>query len=457
MKKEFKLIVILLFCIFSGGSVHAQTVESIDSTIVISGIRYPESVSQNTLKEYPIKDTVARLMSQSARKLGLYDILFVIQQDSVFWARGDSAAALIPTQDDILDFTEVVIVEDVLMSQKGVPPEKGDYFVFAEKSASKRDNLYPKNVRTEISVLSSFLAVEDGQVLGPFDFQVIHTGGTKEKSKEKALDILKLKIKNELKRIYWLSADIDSVEDKIIWVSFPEKRSAKKKQIFELVEPDRIKREENLDVLGRGGVVGYATFMDTLNQRGQLEVLRLWQQYYPGSWIVVQPVPMTAVQIDIVPPITNGYRNLGLYFHAAAIQDFDMGLGLNLFQITDSRNENDIGFGFGGFLIGRFLNGIRFDLGAKFGVDIDFPFKKDDDGRVVSAFLPSAHIGLLSELLLSKNSDFVLNAGYRLGLKTDKWQYSEDDESISAFWQDESPELHNSGFFISVGIKYLIF
>ena len=97
------------------------------------------------------------------------------------------------------------------------------------------------------------------------------------------------------------------------------------------------------------------------------------------------------------------------------------------------------------------------DIGTKVGMDMDILFRKDDNEEVVNTVLFSAQAGLLSEIPFSPNLDFVVNVGYRFGFKTDTWEYSVDDDTFPAFWENDIPRVDNSGFVFSVGFKYLLF
>jgi len=49
-----------------------------------------------------------------------------------------------------------------------------------------------------------------------------------------------------------------------------------------------------------------------------------------------------------------------------------------------------------------------------------------------------------------------LNTGYRFGRKSNDWNYSEDDETYSATWNDNAPKVDNSGFFCEKMLESVI-
>jgi len=130
---------------------------------------------------------------------------------------------------------------------------------------------------------------------------------------------------------------------------------------------------------------------------------------------------------------------------------------MQIIKVTDSYDEDDYGCGFGGFGIWRFINTSKIDLGGKLGINLDIPFKKDDAGQTVHTLLFSSHIGMVGEFLISKKLDFSITAGYRFGLRNDNWQYTEDEEDIPAYWEQDAPEVKNSGLMVAIGFKYLLF
>jgi len=64
---------------------------------------------------------------------------------------------------------------------------------------------------------------------------------------------------------------------------------------------------------------------------------------------------------------------------------------------------------------------------------------------------------MVAELLVARKMDFVIHAGYRFAAKSDYWEYSENDETFPAYWENKAPEVENSGLIFSVGLKYFLF
>ena len=96
-------------------------------------------------------------------------------------------------------------------------------------------------------------------------------------------------------------------------------------------------------------------------------------------------------------------------------------------------------------------------LRIKTGIDVDFPFKKDDDGNVAVAPVLSGLAGLSSSFMLAKKTDFEISIGYRLSTRSSSWTYSEEEETYDAYWIGSPPVVDLSGFYFTAGFKFLIF
>jgi hypothetical protein len=226
---------------------------------------------------------------------------------------------------------------------------------------------------------------------------------------------------------------------------------------MELIEPDRIWSDEIGDYIISGGNVAFVVIADTTQDSSRVKVLRQWGEYYPESWVVEYPYSIYVLELFYVTPSAESYINVGLSFHARPLSAFDWGFGAQIIRATDSFNQDNYGFGFNGFTLWRFFNSTKLDVAAKFGLDVDFPFKTDDDGHSVNTALLSAQIAFVTEYPVSRNLDFTSNFGYRWGKKTSEWQFSVEDESLSAYWKGDAPVVNNTGFVLSFGFKIYVF
>jgi len=261
----------------------------------------------------------------------------------------------------------------------------------------------------------------------------------------------------ELKRIYWLSSDVDSIIDDKLTIPLGTDQGLKKGLIFDLVVPERIWASCNEESISQPKTVGFMSVIDTSSESSALKLFRQWDNLFEGSWVVEHFKPSYALELFCVPPITNRYFNLGINCHARPFQSLNFGGGCQFIRVTDSFGDDDYGVGFSGFGIWRCIDKPRMNIGGKLGANLDVPFKKDDIGSTVLAALFSFNVGILAEITINMRFDVVFNAGYRFAIKTDKWIYSEDDESYPAVWEDKAPFVDNSGLFFSLGFHYLLF
>ncbi len=323
--------------------------------------------------------------------------------------------------------------------------------------STQKSNDYSKNIQTQLSVYAPIVDVSTGALLGTLDLQVFHTGGSAKKSKTRAMKLLKEKAKEELKRIYWFSAEVIKTKKGMTGIAFGTRSRIRKAMVFELIEPDRIWEQGDEEFLVPGGSAAIASVVDTSIDSSGFKILRQWRDCYPGTWAVEHPTPIFALGLNFTPPSIGSYSNVGICFQFGPLNSFDLGFGMQIIKVTDSYEEDDYGFGFNGFGIWRFINTSKIDLGGKLGIDLDIPFKKDDDGQTVHAILFSSYLGVVEEFLVSKKFDFSMNIGYRLGLRNDNWKYTEDEENLPAYWEQDAPEVKNSGLMVSVGFKYFLF
>jgi len=462
---RFRLILLFTIVILLGfqTSPKAQELDSTESEINIKKIRLPlPAYAKNSIR-YTIDDEIANLIADILERIGVNDVFVGIELDSTFKNNGSkNKRYTIVTCDDLNGIREAIVVGATDIFQINVEQEeKETYFKLKrsifEKKSSQKTEADSTNIYTEISVFLNFIDIETGDNIGYIEVNATHTGGPTEQSKEDALENLNEKLAMEFKKIYWLSSDIESTTKSKINLPFGTNYGIKKGNIFELVEPDRIWEDEEGEYIVSGGRVGFATVVDTTGDSCKVKTIRLWQDFYPESWAIEYPYAMNGLQLNFVAPSTDFFLSFGIQFHSNPMQKIDWGFGMQIFQLVDSFGDKDFGFGFGGFGMWRFFNSAKLDIGTKVGIDIDIPFKKDDNGQIVNTALFSTQIGIIAEYPLSEKFDFVFGIGYRFGVKRNEWEYSIDDETFDAYWQYAPPEVNNTGCILSAGLKYYLY
>jgi len=461
MNKLTGIIFLALTITFSFAAIlPAQENDVNEAEIIITQMRLPFPASRDKKPRcYSLDDEVAMAITEAKRELGLYYLTVGVYIDS-----SGQIADTCYDDCDILYFNEVTWFKEAIVIlgseifQQGVSQQDDE--VFFSLGNDDRQQAFvdsSKNVRTQLLTYALLVDIETGQSLGSLELEVFYTGGSAKKSKSQALKRLKEQAKQELKRIYWFSAEVIRTKKGLPGIPHGTRSHITKGLVFELVEPDRFWKQGEEELLLPGGSAAFAMVVDTSADSSGFRILRQWRDSHPGSWAVELPQSIYALELTLASLATDGYTNLGVLFHAHPMHDLDWGLGIQLMQVTDSFGDDDFGFGFNTFGQWRWLNTAKIDLGGKIGLDLEFPYRKDDDNFTVYTLLFSAQIGMVAEFLLSQKFDFVINAGYRFGAKSDRWEYSEDDDTYPAYWDAEAPEVDNSGLMFSVGFKYLLF
>jgi hypothetical protein len=148
---------------------------------------------------------------------------------------------------------------------------------------------------------------------------------------------------------------------------------------------------------------------------------------------------------------------IGGQFHYSPLGNWDFGGGIHYTFLTDSYDETDHGFGFSAFGSRKLVTMTALIVQAKMGIDLDIAFKKDDEGQTVTTGIFSGSLGINCSLMLLKKSDIELNLGYRLSTKSSHWTYNEDDTEYDAFWYEKAPVVDLSGFYFTIGYKFVLF
>ncbi|MDZ7330694.1 MAG: hypothetical protein ONB31_01815 [candidate division KSB1 bacterium] len=459
---KFIVLIILIFLniifLIPTGLICQQS----DSCLNLTSIRYirlPRNLTTISGKEaIDIEDEVAMHLLEAKRQLGLYGLMVGILLDSTAAsnASGSSQFELF-SFDQIVGADQVIGILSVSISQENVPAEEPDYFSIKRRAGNRSEAKTPYIIQTRLSVEAEIIDVGTKEVLAPLALEGWGTGRSMAKSKRNAMKRLKDTAIQELKRLYWLSAELTGVKSDKETISLGARVGISKGMTFELIEPDRIWESEGEEWLVHGGTAAIAAVSDTAADSSSIRILRQWRELYPGAWAVEMPKQIYGLGLNFSPTALGSYINFSLGFHVAPLSRLDCGLALQMIRVADSYQEEDYGFGLGGFGIWRFIDNPKFDFGAKLTLDLDFPFKWDDDNNLVNTLLVSISFGVTAEWLISKRVDFVFLLGYRLGMRNKNWQYSEDDMEISAYWSKEPPEVKNSGMMMNVGFRYLLF
>ncbi len=415
-------------------------------------VRAAIATKNNASEFYSTRDQFALIMQESLERFGLNNIAVTVlvipsERDSL----SQAVEPYIMDDEELASFDEVLVVREASLFQETISENDHSpvYFDIARHRA--------RMIRTSIQVIADFYDFAQETNLGSMPLWAEYVDRDAKKSKAEALKKFEKKLMLELERIYGPAADVLSARDGHLVVGMGKNQGVQKNDWVEIVEPDRIISREEDTYLRDGGVVGLASVYHLMDDSCRLRVVRQWSEHQPGSWALQRRGPLFAINICVTPSLFVDYDQYAVQFSGAAERSSDWGGGFHFIRIRDSQSHNDYGIGFSGFTLWRFHNGRRCNWGIKGAFDFDIPFRKDDDNNIVSSVLFSFHFGLVNELVLSRTNDLLFLVGYRHGFKNSQWDYSAGEETFPAYWQGHAPIVNNSGFFISVGYRWLVF
>jgi hypothetical protein len=428
----------------------------------------PGTISNATDKslENEIADIVSDIAWESGRfevfdRFGVRDLLVEYPPaldgslpDSVILAIGDE-----------IECDEALIVDVMSFKQIGVPPEEDE----AEKNeksfiASLFDGLfsgtsddYSDNINTRLTVQLRNIDLINGEEIDRFHVQVSYTGGTKADSEEKALEDFQEVVSNEVRMIYQLISEVTSVDGLDLNLRLGSNLGVNRSTYFEIIEPNQIKSKDDEEITSPGKSVGLARVQDVSDTLNHSLIIRQWGFIGPGYYANEFNRNIHGIQLFFLPKFPGDYMYIGAQFHNSPLGKWDIGGELHYTSVKDSYNETENGLGFGVFLARRLLTLTSFMLYSKMGLNIDIPFKFDDDGQSVTTAVFSGSLGISCSLMLTKKTDIEFNLGYRKSTKSSDWTYSESEERYDAFWLEDAPVVDISGFYFTIGYKILIF
>jgi hypothetical protein len=474
----YRLLKIILGCLYlftftsitpSTGSTNTQTSPSIPKSDISDDRKRIMIMSyiNRELTDDAIEDEVTDVVIDIAFELDRFEIF---TQYDVWNLRGEEKIRSKLVDDstiidlkELLNCQEAIIVKILHFSQIGVPPEENqneeEERNFIERMIdgifSGNSDDYSDNIQTRLSVRIENMDIESGESLQEFDISVSHTGGTYAESREKTIRKFRKVSINKIKRLYQLNSEVIAVEGTKIDLYLGSNIGITDKTLFEILQPDSEKSVSGAQVTIPGKSAGLVCVKSLGNDRNRSQIIRQWLPIGPGYHAVEYAKYIYAVQVFFQPRFPEDHLSVGIQYHFKPLDSFDYGLNLRYNQITDSYDEIDHGFGLGAFSGKRILTMPSMLMHAKVGLEVDFPFKTDDEGHRVAAPVFSGTLGFNASLMLTQRTDFELNIGYRFSIRSSNWTYSEDEESYDAIWYDTAPVVDLNGFFFTLGYKFI--
>lgn len=362
---------------------------------------------------------------------------------------------------------EALIIDAVNFSQVGVPPSETDDEEEEDRNILEQiidgllsgdsDEDFSYNIQTILSVNIRNIDLHTGEYFDDINLTVSHTGGDLKDSRGNAFNKFRFLMENELLMVYQLVSEVIAIDGNDIQIRLGKNLGIRKRTLFEIFEPDKIRIVEGEEITTPGRSVGLACVEQVRDTLNLSRVVRQWRPIGAGYRVYEFHSSVNAFQIYASPAFPSDHFFIGGQFHFNTLSDVEFGINFRYIQIKDSYNETDHGFGVGGHAGFSILNIPTMILRIKAGIDVDLPFKKDDDGRVATAPLFSGLVGLSSSFMLSKKTDFEVSAGYRLSTRSSSWTYSEEEDTYDAYWVESPPSVDLSGFYLAAGFKFLIF
>jgi len=432
-----------------------------------------------------IPKKITQIASSVATQLNRYSVLDRSFLDKIIDEQKMQYSGLID-QSQAIEIGEIAAANEALFiqinnfGQKGKPtkderdqdeeeePEAG-LFGWAVKSVVKASidkslehvERYPNNIETIINGEISLLDIETGISISSFSISAEYEGGTKNKSLNEALKLIRSQIDSNLKILYKLSTEVLDVKGSDIMLLLGQNMGVRKGTVFEILTLDQKKNIRGRDIIISGQRVGIVEVESVGVDASNGRVLRKWESINPGYQAreLNNGVASWGASVNVQYPKNMRLRFSGDYngYHRSGGSIFgDIG------YIQDSRDDLDFHFGFGIDINYRLLFSPVFTLGFMISSPLDFITRLDDDNHYVVSAAFSPRIGAQSEIMISPKFDLVIRSEYVLTTFQSKWTYSEEDsesnesKTYNAIWDGSDPRIDYSGFLITLGIRSII-
>lgn len=430
---------------------------------------------------------VASILSGVATSLGRFEVidrndLGPILEEQSLQLTGIIDDAMVAEVGKIASANEALVVKVLNFYQQGVPPkdkkdddDDDDLGLFGkivltivksavENSIKKKESKsdpYPHNIQTTLSVQVKKINIETGKSLDSFTITSGHTGGNRGRSRAVVMTNFRRQALTKMKHLYTLTSEVISVNGREVLLFLGSEVGVKPGTLFEIVKPDRMKTVRGKEIVLPGKRVGIVEVTDFSTDANRSTILRNWRSIKEGYRALEYTKLPVAFKLGYIQNNDTPYSGLNLGLTLNAIRSGFFGGNIRFASSTDSFDEKDFTFGFGGFGGWRFLRTSLFSINGQINLDLDLAFRNDDDNNNVTAALLSASPLLEFEILSNEKRDILIGVGYRFGGHSSRWTYSLEtgDNSITkdAKWDNEPPKADISGLFFTFGIKFISF
>lgn len=401
-------------------------------------------------KHDPLSMEVTNIIASVAARLGRYEVIDRNNLQSILEEQALQLSGLI-------NDSMVVSIGNIATAKEGFLVTVRDFYHKKHISGMYMPHLFVHLKKIDI---------ETGESLQEINIDVKSTkfvkliAKTKSESKEIAMRAFRQRAIETLKKLYLMTSEVFSVDHNEVLLILGEDIGIKKGSIFVILEPEQegTSDDNNFTYLGRKRA--FVSVEDVSSEVNRSVILRQWGSIHPGDKAIEQIKSIHGFQLNFVPSLNNSYISFGVQYRVRPIQKRDWGTGFRFFRYTDSRNDKNFGVGLDLFGIQRLLGISRISFLGKVGFDLDYVWRHDDEDRFVNTIFLSAYPGLSAEIVITEKTDLVLNSGYRFGGKASSWQRPGDwngGDTTPAVWNDDKPEVDKSGFFLTLGFKFIFF
>ncbi len=419
---------------------------------------------------------VGRIVAGVAAELGRFEIIdrndlqqIIQEQDlALFGLVNDSDAVRLG---QIAGAQEALRVSIVSFSQIGVAPKDDDddggaifgaiikgLVKIAVKDKSDIEK-WPNNINTELRIEIRHLDLETGKSLNSIIVEGSHTGGTKGKSRSKAINQVRNRVRIQLRRLYMLESTVVSINDQQVILPFGSDIGVRRGMIFEIAEPDQISQFGTSSIKIPGKTVAYVKTLEVADSGSRSIVMRQWGPIKPGYRVDELLRPIITSSLALRKSLNDEGLEIGTSFLANGSGGFYFGLGLGFVAATDRRSERDSGVSTKAIAGLRLKLSSRLVIAPELNLGFNAYFKSDDadDSATATATSALVSLGASAEYMLGQHIDFVAGAGYDFGGTTGKWLVSgsDDEDSSAATWNGDQPDIDTGGLYFNVGLRYL--
>jgi len=437
-----------------------------------------------------VENETASIVADVATRLGRFEVidrnnLEKILNEQALQLTGLISDSMVVEVGNIAAAHEALIVNVLNFYQQGVPPEEdenededeengkdiwGKIIVtvvegIVESTVSRKEkerDPFAHNIQTTLSTQVKKINIETGKTLDSFRITTAHTGGNRGYSRAHVMENFRRQTLTQMKQFYALTSEVISVRGSEALLFLGSEIGVKRGTLFEIVQPDRVRTIREKEVVIPGRRVGIVQVRDSSSEANRSIILRNWRSVRSGDKALEYTQRSFGLELNYFQTVVNPFSGINIGFLFFPFHPSYYGANFRFASTTDTSDEKDFVFGFGGFGGRRFMKSSSISIAGKLGLNLDLAFRSDDANHTVVTALFSAIPQCELEFLLSENRDLTINLGYRLGRSNSHWTYSKaDDEGnpaqVDAEWEGNAPTVDLSGLFLTVGLKFISF